>query len=215
MALGPAVRSLTNTAEQHGGPGHYSILQHTAGSVSTPEPMTETYGVLTVGAVNSGTVAIGQEVTGAGVRSARRRSTAIWAAAAQEAHWIVNNAHRRTVTGDITMTATPLQIDLNWDNQPIIGATANSNDFFDIMPNGSFGFDHNPSTLSYTSGTAAAALGLTQASGAIDFIAGRPAPVGGTVHGPDRFRTRPASSVRFRPTVPESSQESGGLGSVD
>ena len=31
-----------------------------------------------------------------------------------------------------------------------------------------FGFDNNPSDLSYMSGTAAAALGLTQASGAID-----------------------------------------------
>ena len=29
--------------------------------------MTETYGVLTVGAVTSGTVAVGQQVTGAGV----------------------------------------------------------------------------------------------------------------------------------------------------
>ena len=36
------------------------------------------------------------------------------------------------------------------------------------QPNGDFGYDHNPSSLSYMSGTAAAALGLTQASGAIN-----------------------------------------------
>jgi hypothetical protein len=56
---------------------------------------------------------------------------------------------------------------LDWANKPIIGATEN-NDFFDVSPNGRFGYDANPSSLSYMSGTAAAALGLTQASGAID-----------------------------------------------
>ena len=65
------------------------------------------------------------------------------------------------------MTATPLQV----TNVSFIGATEN-NDFFEIQPNGAFGFDQNPSSLSYMSGTAAAALGLTQASGAIDSTPG-------------------------------------------
>ena len=80
--------------------------------------------------------------------------------------WIVNNA--QTVAGEnMTMTATPLVV----VNMSVIGATANS-DFFDVSPNGLFGYDNNPSTLSYMSGTAAAALGLTQESGAIDSTPG-------------------------------------------
>ena len=72
------------------------------------------------------------------------------------------------VAGDITTTAPPLSVILDWDNKPIIGATEN-NDFFDVsaewLTSASI---HNPSSLSYMSGTAAAALGLTQASGAIN-----------------------------------------------
>ena len=64
---------------------------------------------------------------------------------------------------------------LGLDNKSIVGATAN-NDFFDVSPNGDFGYDHNPSSLSYMSGTAAAALGLTQASGAINSSPGGQQP---------------------------------------
>ena len=58
--------------------------------------MTETYGVLTVGAVNSGTVALGQEVTGAGVLPL----TAIdghLSGSGPGSTWIVSNA--QTVDG--------------------------------------------------------------------------------------------------------------------
>ena len=61
------------------------------------------------------------------------------------------------------MMATPLTV----GNYSAIGATAN-NDFFNVSTNGEFGYDNNPSSLSYMGGTAAAALGLTQASGARD-----------------------------------------------
>ena len=60
--------------------------------------MTETYGVLTVGAVNSGSVAVGQEVTGAGVLP----QTAIdgnLSGSGPGSTWIVDNA--QTVAGDI------------------------------------------------------------------------------------------------------------------
>ena len=50
----------------------------------------------------------------------------------------------------------------------MVASAIENNDFFDVAPNGAFGFDENPSALSYMSGTAAAALGLTQASGAIN-----------------------------------------------
>ena len=131
----------------------------------TSERMTETYGVLTVGAVNSGTVGLGEQVTGAGVLPL----TAIDAnlsGSGPGSTWIVNNA--QTVAGEnMTMTATPLSVFLDWNNQPIIGATEN-NDFFNVSANGAFGYDHDRSSLSYMSGTAAAALGLTQEAGAIN-----------------------------------------------
>ena len=123
--------------------------------------MTETYGVLTVGAVNSGSVAVGEQVTGAGVLP----QTAIdgnLSGSGPGSTWIVNNAPAETVTGDMTMTAPPITVSVDG------GHAIENNDFFDVDPNGSFGFDENPSALSYMSGTAAAALGLTQASGAIN-----------------------------------------------
>ena len=124
--------------------------------------------MLTVGSVNSGTVAIGQKVTGAGVLPV----TAIYgnlSGSGPGSTWLVDNAQTvGGVTGvNLTMTAPPLAVTLDWDNRPIIGETEN-NDFFDVQPNGYFGFDYNPSSLSYMSGTAATALGMTQASGAID-----------------------------------------------
>ena len=116
----------------------------------------------------SGTVALGQEVTGPGVPGGFEAIDKYLGGSGQGSQWILKYAPTGgTVTGDMTMTATPLQVDLNWDNQSITGNNGAQNDFYDIMPQGSFGFDHNPSTLSYASGTAADALGLTQASGAI------------------------------------------------
>ena len=61
------------------------------------------------------------------------------------------------------MTATPLVVSYN----SFGGATTRRN-FFEIQPNGQFGYDYNPSTLSFASGTVADELGLTQASGALD-----------------------------------------------
>jgi hypothetical protein len=148
-----------------GSQGQYSFFASSR-SFSIPEAMTETYGVLTVGAVNSGSVALGQEVTGAGVLPLTAIDTNL-SGSGPGSTWVVNNAPAQTVTGGMTMTAPPLTV----ANQSFVGATEN-NDFFEIQPNGSFGFDQNPSSLSYMSGTAADALGLTQASGAIDSTPG-------------------------------------------
>jgi hypothetical protein len=141
-----------------GGAGEYAFFANVG---STPsETMTETYGVLTVGDVTSGTVAVGQAVDGPGIPT----HTAIdgnLSGSGAGSTWIVNNA--QTFTGDTKMRAAPLSV----ENQFEEGATEN-NDFFEIQPNGDYGFDPNPSSLSYVSGTAAAALGLTLASGAID-----------------------------------------------
>ena len=141
-----------------GGPGLY-VLYVDGGNVPT-ETLTESYGVLTVGSVTSGTTALGQKVTGAGVL----RLTAIvdnLSGSGPGSTWVVNNA--QTVAGEnVTMTAAPLSVSY----KGYLGATQNR-DFFMVQPNGAFGFDTNPSTLTYMSGTAAAALGLTQASGAV------------------------------------------------
>ena len=152
--------------------------------------MTESYGVLTVGSVTSGTVAVGQQVTGAGVLPL----TAIdgnLSGSGPGSTWLVNNA--QTVAGEnMTMTAPPLSRLM--DYKSIVGATAN-NDFFDVSPNGAFGYDNNPSSLSYMSGTAAAALGLTQASGAIDSSPGGQHASAAAVHEqPGSEREQP---VRF------------------
>ena len=156
MVSGKGIRAGAQIIEQlsgtPGGAGEYSLFSN-YGTVSTAEAMTETYGVLTVGAVNSGTVALGQQVTGAGVLPL----TAIdghLSGSGPGSTWIVSNA--QTVAGDLTTTAPPLAVSLD------------NNNFLDVQPNGWFGFDNDPSDLSYMSGTAAAALGLTQASGAID-----------------------------------------------
>ena len=130
------------------------------GTVS-PETMTESYGVLTVGSVSSGTVGVGQQITGAGVASLTAIDGNLSGSGAGST-WLVNNA--QTVAGEnMTMTAPPLNVQYH----SIVGATANR-DYFDVQPNGDFGYDYNPGSLSYVGGTAAAALGLTQASGALD-----------------------------------------------
>ena len=67
------------------------------------------------------------------------------------------------------MTATPLVVNYN----TLAGDQRN---FFEIQPNGQFGYDYNPSTLSYMGGTAADALGLTQASGALNSFLGGALP---------------------------------------
>ena len=145
-----------------GGPGEYSFFQ-SYGDVPASEAMTETYGELTVGSVTKGSVAIGERVTGAGVPPLTAIDANI-SGNGPGSTWVVNNALNVAGNpGDITMTAPSFTV----ENQFYVGATEN-NDFFEIQPNGVFGFDLNPSSLSYMSGTAADALGLSQASEAID-----------------------------------------------
>ena len=61
------------------------------------------------------------------------------------------------------MTATPLVVNYN-----SFGGATSPRNFFEIQPNGQFGYDYNPSTLSFGSGTVADELGLTEASDALD-----------------------------------------------
>jgi hypothetical protein len=146
-----------------GGPGLYVLFA--PGGTTSSETMTESYGVLTVGSVTSGAVADGQQVTGADVVSPTAIEDNLSGSGAGST-WLVNNA-QTVAPENMTMMATPLSVTYN----SIIGATANR-DYFEVQPNPDFGFDHDPSSLSYAGGTAAAALGLTQASGALDSTPG-------------------------------------------
>ena len=126
------------------------------GSVSS-ETLTDSYGVLTVGSVTSGTVAEGQEVTGNNVLPLTAIERNLSGSGAGST-WIVNNA--QTVGGEnMTMTGAPLAATYT----SITGATANRA-YFEIQQNGNFNF--SSSTLSTMGGTAAASLGLSPGSGA-------------------------------------------------
>jgi hypothetical protein len=151
-----------------GDAGLYSLF--IVGGTTSSETMTESYGVLTVGSVTSGAVAVGEEVAGAGVLPLTAIDDNL-SGSGPGSTWLVNNA--QTVAGEnMTMNATPLTVTLESD----VGATEN-NDYFKISTKGDFLHDHNPSTLSFMTGTAAAALGLTQASGAIDSTPGGELPL--------------------------------------
>ena len=125
--------------------------------------MTETYGVLTVGNVISGPVAVGEKVTGPGVALP---ITAIDGPGPRPGTWLVNTI--QTVGAEnMTMTATPLVV-----NYKSYGGATSLRNFFEIQPNGQFGYDYNQSTLRFASGAAADELGLTQASGALNSTPG-------------------------------------------
>jgi Protein of unknown function (DUF3383) len=150
-----------------GGPGVYVLFN--PGGTTSSEAMTESYGLLTVGSVNSGAVADGEQVTGPGVLPLTAIEDNLSGSGAGST-WLVNNLYNNAQTvapENITMMAPPLSVTYN----SVVGATANR-DYFEIQPNIYSGFDHNPSSLSYMSGTAAAELGLTQASGALDSTPG-------------------------------------------
>lgn len=144
------------------GVGVYGLFLHGAakhdGSVPS-ETMNETYGVLTVGSVSTGTVAIGQQVTDA--------TAGVLPDTAIDAHlsgsgtgstWVVNNA-QTVATENMTMTGAPLSVVYH----PVKGATESSGTFM-IQQNGNF--NYVSSSLTYASGTAAGSLGLIEGPGA-------------------------------------------------
>jgi hypothetical protein len=141
-----------------GGAGLYNLFED-VGTISS-ETMTVSYGALTLGSVTSGAVAPGELLSGPGIAS----NTAILSnisGSGPGSTWIVNNA--QTVVG---ANASVLAPSLGVVNYSVTGATANR-DYLQISEAGEFDYDYLPSTISYVGGTAAAALGLTQASGAL------------------------------------------------
>jgi hypothetical protein len=123
------------------------------------EALTETYGVLTVGAVTSGTVAVGQQVTDpTGHVHPLTAIESNLSGSGNGSKWVVDTA-QRAASEAMTMTAAPISVNY----RAITGATENSAAFW-IEQNGNFPVVS--STMTYASGTAAASLRLTSSSGA-------------------------------------------------
>jgi hypothetical protein len=145
-----------------GGVGIYSLYVP-AGTISS-ETMTESYGVLTIGSVTSGTVADGEQVTGPGVTPLTAIESNLSGNGAGST-WLVNFA-QTLASESMTMTAAPLSVLYT----AIVGDTANRG-YFSIQQNGDFLY--NSSSLTYATGSAATSLGLTQDSGAYDSTPGQ------------------------------------------
>jgi hypothetical protein len=145
-----------------GGVGIYSLYVP-AGTISS-ETMTESYGVLTIGSTSSGTVADGEQVTGAGVAPLTAIEANLSGSGAGST-WLVNFA-QTLASESMTMTAAPLSVLYT----AIIGDTANRG-YFSIQQNGDFLY--NSSSLTYATGSAAASLDLTLTSGAYDSTPGQ------------------------------------------
>lgn len=144
-----------------GGPGHYSTFSD-IGFHNASEPMTETYGILTLGPQVTGKVEAGEEIIGAGLPPLTTVVANLSGTTGPGSRWLINSGVN--ISGDnLTFIAPPLTVK---------ALSEGDRSFFEIQPNGADGFDANPSNLSYISGTAATELGLTQASGAIDSTPG-------------------------------------------
>ena len=152
------------------GAEHYSLFagDGNVGSATHPVLITETYGILTIGDVKSGAVNLGLQVTDAAGDLVR--DTAIdynlSGTTGAGSQWIVDNAQLWSAA-QAAMKAPPITVSENGNGVPIIGATE-PNDFLSLTANPAYGFDQDPSSLSYLSGTAADALGLSQATAVSD-----------------------------------------------
>jgi hypothetical protein len=143
-----------------GGAGVYSLFLHGLSKVDVPTPtesMTETYGVLTVGSVSSGTVKAGQEVTGSGILPYTAIEDNLSGSGAGST-WVVNKT-QTAAAEDLTMDGAPLYVQYT----SITGTTQNSGY---LLLQQSQNFNYATSSLTYMSGSAANDLGMTPKSGA-------------------------------------------------
>jgi hypothetical protein len=137
------------------GAGTYSLFLR-SGYISS-ETMTEKYGVLTVGSVSSGQVAVGQQVTDAG--GAIPKLTAIedsLSGSGAGSTWVVNYALNEA-SQNMTMTGAPLYVNY----RKIDGATENSG-YLLVQQAPTFNWDS--SSLTYMGGSAAKELGVADDS---------------------------------------------------
>ena len=140
---------LTVTGTAPGGIGTYavSISQATASG-----SMTESYGLLTVTAMGTGTLSVGQTVTGTGAApSAGTIITQLGTALGTVGTYIVNNTQ---TIGSSSLTTTPTPVAITFDSTS--GAF--------VLTSGVTGA---ASTIAYATGAAATLLGWTAATGAV------------------------------------------------
>ena len=131
-----------------GGIGVYAVS--IAQAVPSSTTVTGTYGTMTISAVSSGTVSIGQTVTGTGV-TAGTVVTALGTGTGLTGTYYVNLT--QTVASE-TLTLTATNITVTYDS--VTGTF--------VFTSGILGA---PSTIAYATGTAAASLLMTAATGAI------------------------------------------------
>jgi Protein of unknown function (DUF3383) len=151
---------VAQTSGTPGGVGTYSVWYGQSNETNfASKALTEAYGVLTIGTVTSGTVAVGEQVTDTtGDVSSLTAIGANLSGSGNGSTWVVETA-QDVAPEAMTMTAAPLLVTY----KPISGATANSASFW-IEENGNF--PDLASSITYAGGTAAALLGLTQSTGA-------------------------------------------------
>jgi hypothetical protein len=130
------------------GPPPFPVL------ATTSTAMSESWGVMNVRTVTFGNLRVGQEVqaTDPDIQPLTAVVTNLGGG-----KWIINRAPTGPVSGNITTTAPPLTV----ESQFRVGVNGALYDTFEIQPNGFFGYNYNPSQLSYASGTVAQMLGLS------------------------------------------------------
>jgi Protein of unknown function (DUF3383)/PEP-CTERM motif len=141
------------------GAGVYGLFMREP-TIST-ENLTDNYGVLTVGTVGSGTVAIGEQVghaKGTGVAAGTEIAANLNGESGAGSTWIVNNA-QNVGSENLKMTGAPLTVSY----QAVTEAAGNISSSFWVHGNFS-GSAIAASTLTYATGTGTAAsdLGLAQ-----------------------------------------------------
>lgn len=137
------------------------------GSAAHPELITETYGKLTIGNVSSGTPALGLELTDKA--NDLLPKTVIdynLSGTGAGSTWVVNNAQNWSAA-QASLKAPLLTVSVNGNGVPIY-TPSGQNDFLSVTSNSSEGFDQNPSSMSFLTGTAADALLLSQGTAVAD-----------------------------------------------
>jgi hypothetical protein len=141
---------------------HYSVINGPRANLPLAN-YTVDWGVMTVGDVTSGAVAVGQQVQGNGIPPLTAVVSNI-SGSGKGSQWLVSKAPAQTFQGDINTTAVPFTVEA----QSATDSNGNlTNSFFEIQPSPYFGYGFRPSTLSFARGTAALDLGLT-GPGAVD-----------------------------------------------
>ena len=158
-----------------GGIGQYSLIFGFSAGIASAT-FTATYGILTLGSFSSGSAGIGVTVAGTTpFHSAVSQGGAIIyanldpGAGSASLSWMVDQTQTVAST-TLTLVTTPLSV--NWNAQVLDGFAVTGSNI-----GASYGATH---TIGFVSGTAAAALGLTQAAGAVLSNPGQVTPVPAT-----------------------------------